>query len=94
MASRGCAAAIARRDFLAGMALSFSLIALSVSATWALMALFALLPRWLSFIATAALASTTLATRGLLDAVRRIEAPLQGGDLNARARKTLAHRWA
>jgi adenosylcobinamide-phosphate synthase len=80
----------ARRVFLAGMALSLSLIALSASATWVLMALFALLPRWLSFIATAALASTTLATRGLFDAVRRIEAPLQSGDINA-AREKLSH---
>src|SRR5580765_3468113 len=65
----------ARRAFLTGMALSLSLIALSAATAWTLIALFALLPRWLSFIATAALASTTLATRGLFDAVRRIEAP-------------------
>jgi len=80
----------ARCAFLAGMALSLSLIALSAAAAWALIALIILLPRWLSFIATAALASTTLATRGLLDAVRLIEAPLQGGDLNA-AREKLSH---
>ena len=80
----------ARCAFLAGMALSLSLIALSAAAAWTLIALIILLPRWLSFIATAALASTTLATRGLLDAVRLIEAPLQGGDLNA-AREKLSH---
>jgi adenosylcobinamide-phosphate synthase len=82
----GCA----RRAFLAGMALSLLLIALSAATAWTLIALFALLPRWLSFIATAALASTTLATRGLLDAVKLIEASLQGGDLNA-AREKLSH---
>jgi adenosylcobinamide-phosphate synthase len=80
----------ARRAFLTGMALSLSLIALSAATAWTLIALFALLPRWLSFIATAALASTTLATRGLFDAVRRIEAPLQSGDINA-AREKLSH---
>jgi len=79
-----------RRDFIAGMALSLFVIAISVSTAWALVALCRLLSFWLFFIATAALASTTLATRGLLDAVKRIEAPLQGGDLNA-AREKLSH---
>lgn len=79
-----------RRDFFAGMALALSLIALSAAAAWTLIALFALLPPWLSFIATTALASTTLATRGLLDAVRRIEAPLRAGDLTI-AREKLSH---
>ncbi|TMA68654.1 MAG: cobalamin biosynthesis protein [Deltaproteobacteria bacterium] len=41
----------ARCAFLAGMALSLSLIALSAAAAWALIALIILLPRWLSFIA-------------------------------------------
>lgn len=77
-------------DFLAGMALSVSLVGLSGAAAWAALALFNLLPFWISFIATAALASTTLATRGLLDAVRRIEAPLCAGNL-AVARQKLAH---
>ncbi len=70
-----------RRDFLAGMALSFFVIAISASTAWALVALFHWLPFWLSFIAISALASTTLATRGLIDAARRIEAPLRAGDL-------------
>ena len=55
MARLCCAAAIARRDFLAGMALSLFVIALSAAQRWALVALFALLPRWLSFIATVCL---------------------------------------
>ena len=62
-----------RRDFFAGMALSLALIALSAAAAWVLVSFFKLWPASLSFIAIAALASTTLATRGLLDAVRRIE---------------------
>jgi adenosylcobinamide-phosphate synthase len=66
----------ARRDLLAGMALSLLLIALSAAMAAALVDIFHLLPFWLSFIASAALASTTLATRGLLDAVARIETPL------------------
>src|SRR5581483_11238610 len=40
--------------------------------------------------AVAAAAATTLATRGLLDAVKRIEAPLRAGDL-AGARANLSH---
>ena len=43
-------------DFLAGMALSVLLVGLSGAAAWAAVALFNLLPFWLSFIATAALA--------------------------------------
>ncbi len=79
-----------RRDFISGMALSLFVIAISVSTAWALVALFHWLPFWLSFIATSALASTTLATRGLIDAVRRIEAPLRAGDLMI-AREKLSH---
>ncbi|MGH7875048.1 MAG: adenosylcobinamide-phosphate synthase CbiB [Candidatus Binatia bacterium] len=79
-----------RRDFLAGATLSFLLVALSAGAAWALVALFELLPFWLSFIATAALASMTLATRGLLDAIKLIEAPLRAGNL-AEAREKLSH---
>jgi adenosylcobinamide-phosphate synthase len=70
-----------RRDFLAGMALSFFVIVVSAWTAWALVALFRLLPFWLSFIATVSLACTTLATRGLINAVRRIEAALRAGDL-------------
>jgi len=79
-----------RHDFLAGMVLSLALIALSTAAAWALVSLFHLLPSWFCFIVAAALASTTLATRGLLDAVKRIEAPLNAGDLAA-AREKLSH---
>jgi adenosylcobinamide-phosphate synthase len=70
-----------RRDFLTGMTLSVCLVILSAMVTLGLVALFDLLPLWLSFSASAALASTTLATRGLLDAVTLIEAPLRAGDL-------------
>jgi adenosylcobinamide-phosphate synthase len=80
----------ARRDFLAGMALSLFVIALSVVAAWSLVALFRLLPFWLGFIFIAALASTTLATRGLLDAVKRIEAPLIAGNIIT-GRNNLSH---
>ena len=80
----------ARRDFVAGIALSLLLVTLSAAVTMAMVTLFNLLALWLSFIATAALASTTLATRGLLDAVKLIEAPLRGGDLAA-AREKLSH---
>ena len=79
-----------RRDFLAGMALSLALIALSAAAAWALVALFYSWPALLSFIALAALASTALATRGLLDAVKQIEAPLHARDLTT-AREKLSH---
>jgi adenosylcobinamide-phosphate synthase len=78
------------RAFLAGMLLSVLVIALSGITAWALVALFQLLPFWLSFIATAALGSTTLATRGLLDAVSQIEASLRAGDLLV-AREKLSH---
>jgi adenosylcobinamide-phosphate synthase len=79
-----------RRDFLAGIALSLLVIGLSAVTAWALVALFHLLPFWSSFIATAALGSTTLATRGLLDAVSYIEAPLRAGDIHV-AREKLSH---
>jgi adenosylcobinamide-phosphate synthase len=80
----------ARRDFLAGMALSLSVIALSFLGAWSLVVLFRMLPFWFCFIFIAALASTTLATRGLLDAVKRIEAPLVAGNVAA-ARRKLSH---
>jgi adenosylcobinamide-phosphate synthase len=80
----------ARRDFVAGMTLSLFLVALSAALALALVALFHRLPLWLSFCATAALASTTLATRGLLDAVKLIEAPLRRGKLIS-AREKLSH---
>jgi len=76
-----------RRDFLVGMALALLLIALSAGGALALVLSFQMLPFWLSFLATVALASTTLATRGLLDAVKLIEAPLRAGNIgDARAK--------
>jgi adenosylcobinamide-phosphate synthase len=79
-----------RRDFVAGTVLSLSLIALSVGAAWALIHfVIALLPPPLSFPFTLGLASTTLATRALLDAVGLIEAPLRSGNLAA-ARQNLS----
>jgi adenosylcobinamide-phosphate synthase len=80
----------ARRDFLAGMTLSLFLVTLSAAVALGLVALFDLLPLWFSFSATAAFASTTLATRGLLDAVKLIEAPLRAGELVV-AREKLSH---
>jgi adenosylcobinamide-phosphate synthase len=48
------------------------------------------LPPLFSFLLTVGLLSTTLATRGLLDAATRIETPLRAGDL-AEAREKLSH---
>jgi adenosylcobinamide-phosphate synthase len=76
-----------RRDFLAGMTLSVFVVVLSATVTLGALALFDLLPLWLSFGALAVLASTTLATRALLDAVKLIEAPLRAGDLVAARQK-------
>lgn len=80
----------ARSDFLAGMTLSLFLVTLSAAVTLGLVALFDSLPPWLSFATTAALASATLATRGLLDAVKLIEAPLRAANL-PEARRQLSH---
>jgi len=80
----------ARRDFLTGMTLSLFLVLLSTAVTWGLVVVFNLLPVWLSFSATTALASTTLATRGLLDAVKHVEAPLRAGNIVV-AREKLSH---
>ena len=79
-----------RSDFLSGVVVSVLLVALSAGVAWIIISLFQALPLWLSFIATAALASTTVATRGLLDAVKSIETPLRAGDLAA-AREKLSH---
>jgi len=87
---RGLRSGSARSDFLAGAALSMSLIGLSATATSALISLFQFLPPLLTFTAIAALASTTLATRGLLDAVKLIETPLRAGNL-LEARQQLSH---
>ena len=78
------------RDFVSGMVLSLMLIALAVGATWALVFALTLLPPLIAFPLTAGLASTTLATRGLLDAVTRIETPLRSDNL-VKARENLAH---
>jgi adenosylcobinamide-phosphate synthase len=76
-------------DFFAGMALSCILVGLTAGSAWGLVRFMHLLPWWFSLIGTAAFASTTLATRGLLDAVKRIEAPLSAGKLAA-AREELS----
>jgi adenosylcobinamide-phosphate synthase len=76
-------------DFVSGTVLSMALITLVFGATWGLVSAFALLPSLIAFLVTAAVASTTLATRGLLDAVARIETPLRSGNL-LEARENLA----
>jgi adenosylcobinamide-phosphate synthase len=78
------------RDFISGMAVSLALLALAVGAAWALLYFLTFLPPWIAFVLTAGLASTTLATRGLLDAITRIETPLRLGNL-VEARENLAH---
>jgi adenosylcobinamide-phosphate synthase len=80
----------ARSDFIYGTALAVTLIALAFGATWGLLYGIALLPPLIAFPLTAGLASTTLATRGLLDAVARIETPLRSGNL-VEAREKLGH---
>lgn len=77
-------------DFVSGMVLSLALIALTVGATWALLYFLTFLPPLIAFVLTAGLASTTLATRGLLDAITRIETSLRSGNL-VEARENLAH---
>jgi adenosylcobinamide-phosphate synthase len=78
------------RDFICGMVLSLALIALAVGATWALLYSLTFLPPLIAFVLAAGVASTTLATRGLLDAITRIETPLRSGNL-VEAREKLAH---
>jgi adenosylcobinamide-phosphate synthase len=78
------------RDFSAGAALSLALIALSAGAAWALIYFASFLPPLVSFLFTVGLGSTTLATRGLLDAITRVEMPLRRGNL-PEARKKLSH---
>ena len=80
----------ARSDFISGTALAVTLIALAFGATWGLLYGIAFLPPLIAFPLTAGLASTTLATRGLLDAVARIETPLRSGNL-VEAREELGH---
>jgi adenosylcobinamide-phosphate synthase len=78
------------RDFVSGMVLSLTVIALAVGATCALVYALTFLPPLIALPLNVGLASTTLATRGLLDAVTRIETPLRSGNL-AKARQNLAH---
>jgi adenosylcobinamide-phosphate synthase len=80
----------AYQDYLAGMCLSLTLIALGAGATWTLLYSLTSLPPLIAFLLTAGLASTTLATRGLLAAITRIETPLRSGNLGE-ARENLAH---
>jgi adenosylcobinamide-phosphate synthase len=80
----------ARRDFVSGMVLSLTLIAVTIGATWALLYSLTFLPPLIAFIVTAGVASTTLATRGLLDAITRIETALRSGNL-IEAREKLGH---
>lgn len=79
-----------REDFIAGMVVTVMLVGLSGGTVWVLVALFSFLPPLLSFLVTVGLASTTLATRSLLDAIVRIEKPLHEGNL-IEARKELSH---
>src|SRR5262245_35940800 len=69
------------RDFVSGMVLSLTLITVTIGATWAVLYSLTFLPPLIAFVLTAGLASTTLATRGLLDAITRIETPLRSGNL-------------
>jgi adenosylcobinamide-phosphate synthase len=79
-----------RRDFVSGTVICLALIALAVGVTWALVYALTLLPPLIASVLTAGLASTTLATRGLLNAVARIETPLRSGNL-VEAREKLGH---
>jgi adenosylcobinamide-phosphate synthase len=79
-----------RRDFISGTLLTLTIVALFSAMTWAMVAAFAWLWAPLTFMGTVILASTTLATRGLLDAVARIEESLRAGDI-VRARAQLSH---
>src|SRR5919108_4769613 len=70
-----------RRDFLAGIALTFAVVGLSAGIARAMVLLFSLLPAAWAFMAAVFFASTNIATRGLLIAVARIERPLRDGDI-------------
>jgi adenosylcobinamide-phosphate synthase len=79
-----------RRDFLAGMALTLAVVGPSAAIAWAAVLLVSLLPWAVAFMAVAFLASTTIATRGLLVAAACIEEPLRAGDI-IQARQQLSH---
>ena len=78
------------RDFVSGMVLSLVLIAVTILASWALLYSLTFMSPLIAFVLTAGLASTTLATRGLLDAITRIETSLRSGNL-VEAREKLGH---
>jgi adenosylcobinamide-phosphate synthase len=63
---------------------------LAVGAAWALLYSLTFLPPWIAFVLAAGVASTTLATRGLLDAITQIETPLRSGNL-VETREKLSH---
>jgi adenosylcobinamide-phosphate synthase len=79
-----------RRDLFAGMALTLAIVGVSIAIAWAAVLSFSCLPSSFAFIASALFASTTIATRGLLIAVTRIEEPLRAGDI-VQARTRLSH---
>jgi adenosylcobinamide-phosphate synthase len=79
-----------QRDFLSGMILTLMVTGLSVGAAWEISSVLAFLPASICFVATVFLASTTIATRSLMDAVRAIEPPLRRGDI-VQARQQLSH---
>jgi adenosylcobinamide-phosphate synthase len=79
-----------QRDFLSGMILALIVMGLSAGAAWGISLAFALLPAPISFVATVFLASTTIATRSLMDAVGAIEPPLRRGDI-VHARQQPSH---
>ncbi len=79
-----------RRDFLAGMALTLAVVGPSAAIAWAAVLLVSLLPSAVAFMAVTFLASTAIATRGLLVAAARIEEPLRAGDI-VQARQQLSH---
>lgn len=70
-----------QRDFLAGTLLTVTGVGLSWGIASGALFLFSFLPAWIGFVAAAILASTTIATRGLLDAATRLEEPLRAGDI-------------
>ena len=78
-----------RSDFFAGAVLTLAVVGLSAAIAWAAVLCLSFLPAILYFLAVAFLASTTVAVRGLLAAVARIEKPLASGDIGA-AREQLS----
>jgi len=79
----------AQRDLLAGALLTLTGIGLSWGIASGALFLFSFLPVGIGFVAASILASTTIATRGLLDAAVCIENPLHAGNI-FQARQRLA----